>query len=113
MPDMSTILEEFADNGNSRTYTEPTHSVVSPFLVIQKRKVPVGEQIMAEDSVSVVKATQDAESVILPQRVSLLVVVRRPITGITADVTSARNLFQEIVASGNFERMIDGSSWLQ
>jgi hypothetical protein len=113
MAAMTTVLTEFADNGNSRTYTSPAHTSIKPALVIQKRKVPTGNQVVVEDTISTIYATEDAAGVAIPQRVSISITVRRPINGIAADMTAVVTLAREIVASDEFQAMVDTQNFVQ
>lgn len=70
MANMTTILTEFADNGNSRTYAAPAHTVQAPRLVIQKRTVPATLGGVSESSAKVVFGTTDALGVPLLQKIS-------------------------------------------
>jgi hypothetical protein len=45
MAAMTTVLTEFSNNGNSRTSTLSGHSATSPKLLIEKRRVPEGNQV--------------------------------------------------------------------
>lgn len=113
MAAMTTVLTEFSTNGDSRTYTAPAHTVLKPVLVLQKRKVPVGSAVVAEDTITVLQATVDSAGAALPQKVSFSVTVRRPITGQDADVTAAETLFREIIASDNFANIVDSQEYVQ
>lgn len=107
MAAMTTALTEFSTIGDSITYTFGNHSVTNPKIVVQKRRVPSGAQTMAESSLNVVRSTSDADGVVLPQKVSFQVIVRYPILGQAADVTSQRDIFRDIVASDEFANMVD------
>lgn len=110
---MTTILEEISSNGDSRTYMAPAHTVQKPVLVLQKRKVASGNQVMAEDTVSVLQATVDAAGDALPQKILFSATYRRPITGAAADVTAGLALFREIIASDEFTDIVNKQSKLQ
>jgi hypothetical protein len=113
MAAMSTALTEFADNGDSRTFTYTGHKASDPRLVIQKRKVPTGDQVVAETSLSVVSGTEDAGNIPLAQRVSFQAVVRYPIAGTYADVTAALAVFRDIVASDEFTASVQTQNWVK
>lgn len=108
-----TVLTEFADNGDSRTFTTSGHTVVKPKIVIQKRKVPLGAQSVAEISVAVVHGTEDSAAAVLPQKVSMGVTVRYPVDGIAADRTAALAILQDIVQSTEFAAAIESQNWLK
>jgi len=112
MAAMSTALVEFADNGDSRTYTTSGHSASKPKIVIQKRRVPAGNQILAEVSVSVIHATEDSVGAVLPQKVALTASAKYPITGDYADVTAALVILRDIVASDEFTATLASQNWL-
>lgn len=102
MAAMTTALTEFSTLGDSRTYTYGTHSALAPKMVLQRRKVPSGNQIVAEDVITVLQSTTDADGVILAPRVSFTATIRRPITGQAADVTAVLAVFRDIVAGDEF-----------
>jgi hypothetical protein len=112
MAAMTTALKEYSDNGNSRTYSLVGHTIVKPQLVIQKRKVPVGNQIVNEMMVSVVLATTDVDGAVLPQKVVFDVSCRSPITGDSDDVTAALAIFRDIIAGDEFSDAVNTSNWL-
>lgn len=113
MAAMSTVLEVFADNGNSRTYLRSGHTALKPSIVIQKRKMPTGAAVVAEDTVNVIDATTDASGAAVPQRVSFMVTIRRPINGNADDVTAALTTFRDIVAGDQFGTVVTKQSWLK
>lgn len=102
MAAMSTSLTEFSSFGDSITYAQSGHTVLKPSLVIQKRKVPSGAQTVAESSVAVVQATEDADGNVIPQKVTMTVVVRSPINGKQTDVDAALAVLRDIVAGDEF-----------
>lgn len=104
---MTATLTEFSINGNSRTYTTTGHSVEKPKLVLQKRRVPSGSQVVAEDVVTVLYGTEDADGTPLAQKISMEVKVRRPTKAIAADISAALVLFRDIVANDEFSNTID------
>jgi len=112
MAAMTTALTEFSDNGDSRTYTTSGHTVSKPKLVIQKRRVPQGNQTVQETSVSVLHATEDANSLILPQKVSFSAVFRSPIDGQSSDVTAALAIFRDIIAGDEFANAVSTQEYL-
>lgn len=114
MAAMTTALTEFADNGNSRTYVRTaTHTALLPRLVLQRRKVPVGNQKMLEDTVLVLSATTNPAGATLSERVTMEVKVRRPIDGVAATVTADLAILRDIVASDEFGSMITTQNWLK
>jgi hypothetical protein len=107
MAAMTTALTPFSEQGNNRTYTYTGHTVQDPRLVLQKRTVPTGNKVVAEDVITVLSGTEDADSVPLPERVTFAVTVRRPVTGASADVTAALAVFRDIVAGDEFANTVD------
>lgn len=112
MAAMSTSLTEFSDLGDSRTYTTSGHSASQPKLVVQRRRVPVGNQTVAETTVSVIHATADSDSSILPQKASISVTAKYPINGTYADVTAALAIFRDIVAGDEFANTLSTQEFL-
>lgn len=113
MAGMTTALTEYADNGNSRTYIYTGHSVSDPRLVLQKRKIPSGSGVVAEDVVTVLSGTEGASGAPHQSRVSFSATIRRPIDGVAADVTAALAVFRDIVASDQFASTIVTQGWLK
>jgi len=112
MAAMSTALTEFSDNGNTRTYTYTGHTAQKPKLVIQRRRVPSGSQVVLEDAFRVIEATEDANGDVLAEKVSFEAVVRRPINGTGTEVTSALAIFRDIVAGDEFGVTVSTQNWL-
>jgi hypothetical protein len=106
MAAMTTVLTEFSDNGNSRTFTLPGHTVQAPQIVIQRRKVPSGNATTAEDTLSVLTASFDSDSAILPSKNSISAIVKRPIDGQAAELTAILATFRDLVNSDEFTNMI-------
>lgn len=112
MAAMTTTLTEFADNGNSRTYTLAAHAAAEPKLVLQRRKVPSGNQTVLEDTITVLESTEDSSGSILSSRVTFTATIRRPIDGIAADVTSALATFRDIIAGDEFTNVVNTQEFL-
>lgn len=112
MAAMTTALTEFADNGNSRTYTYTGHTGVEPRLVLQKRKTASGNATMLEDRVIVLSSTEDSAGELLDSNVTFEVIIRRPKGGIAADVTAALAIFRDIVAGDEFANTVSTQEWL-
>lgn len=112
MAGMTTVLTEFSTNGNSRTSTTSGHSTTQPKVVIEKRRVPEGNQTMAEYSVKVVHATTDADSAVLPNKVSFECIFREPVLGDSADVAAALVIFRDIIAGDEFQNSVGTQEWL-
>jgi len=113
MAGQTTVLTEFADNGNSRTYTYAGHSALAPRLVIQKRKVPTQGATVAEMTTTVVSSTTDAEGLPLGTKPSFSVTVRYPANGQDSDVTAALAVFRDIIAGDEFGASVLTQGWLK
>lgn len=113
MAAMTTALTEFADNGNSRTYTYTGHTAAEPRLVLQKRRVPEGNNTVIEDTITVLSSTEDSNAEILPQKVLFTATIRRPISGIAADLTAALAIFRDVVAGDEFGNTVNTQEWLK
>lgn len=113
MAAMTTPLVQFSDQLNARTYRLPNHTALKPQLVIQKRKVPSGQQSVLEDTITVLSATSDASSVPLAARVSFSVTIRRPNNGSAADVTAMLAYLRDIVAGDEFGNTVTTQDYLK
>jgi len=112
MAGMSTVLTEFATNGNSRTSTTTGHTAQRPKLVIERRVVAEGKKTLAESQIKVVHATVDAEGLLLREKVAFEVNVKTPIAGQASDVTAALAIFRDLVASDEFGTTVTTQNWL-
>jgi hypothetical protein len=109
---MSTGLTEFSDKENSRTYTVAGHTISKPRLVIQKRKVPAGNQNVSEVSIDVIYGTEDADGNVLPNKYTFGVVSKGPINGTTTDRDAALVIIRDVVASDEFAAAVSGQLYL-
>lgn len=112
MAAMTTVLTEFSSNGNSRTSTYSGHTAIMPKLVIEKRKVPEGNQTMAEYSFKTIEATTDADGAVLPQKVSIETIVRYPILGDADEITSALAVHRDVIAGDEFGNSVSTLNFL-
>jgi len=112
MAAMTTVLTEFSNSGNSRTSTLVGHTAIKPKLVIEKRRVPEGNQTMIEYSAKVIIATEDVNGAILPNKVSLEVIGRYPSNGISTDVAAALAFLVDIVGGDEFANSLSTQEWL-
>jgi hypothetical protein len=112
MAAMSTALTEFADSGNSRTYTYTGHTAAEPRLVIQKRKIATGSGSVIEDTVSVISSTENAAGDLLASKVLFEAKVRRPLDGISSVVTAALAIYRDIIAGDEFTNTVSTQEWL-
>jgi hypothetical protein len=67
---------------------------------------------MVEDTISVINGTEDSAGDYLPNKIAFTVTVRRPKTGIAADVTAALATFRDIIAGDEFTSTVNQSSYL-
>jgi len=112
MAAMTTVLTEFSQSGNSRTSTYTGHTAVQPKLVIEKRRVPEGNQTIVEYSAKVVSSTEDSDGAILSQKVSFEALVRYPVAGISTDISNALAIFRDIIAGDEFANSVSTQEWL-
>lgn len=112
MAAMTTVLTEFSQSGNSRTSTLSGHTAVKPYLVIEKRRVPEGNQTMVEYSCKIVKATEDDDGEVLANKVSFEAVCRYPVLGQSADVTAALAVLIDIVGGDEYANSTSTQEWL-
>lgn len=112
MAAMTTVPVEFSNNGNSRTSTLTGHTTEKPILLIESRKVPSGQQIVAENSITVLSGTTDSNDIVLPQKYSISVNVRGPVNGTTADRDAIKAFIRDIVASDNFDSVCSTQNFL-
>lgn len=112
MAAMTTVLTEFSDKENSRVYTLSGHTAGKPQQVIQRRKTPTGNQVVLQDDVIVKYATNDANGVLMPQRVAFTVTVTRPMGHESAVMTSALATFRDIVAGDEFGDVVNKQLYL-
>lgn len=112
MAAMTTALTEFSNTVNSRTSTIPGHTAVRPRLVIEKRRVPEGNQTTLEYGVKVIFATEGADGMVLQQKVSLDMVVRYPVLGKSTDVAAALAVIRDIIAGDEFANSVSTQEWL-
>lgn len=112
MAAMTTVLTEFSVNGDSRTCTTTGHTAVRPKLVIEKRRVPSGNQTMVEYVAKVVHATEDDDGLVLTNKVSFEATVRYPVLGQSTDVDAVLAVFRDIVAGDEFANSVSTQEWL-
>lgn len=112
MASFTTVVSEFSDQENRRTYAISGHTVKDPRLVIQKRKVPITYGSNAESELQVVFGTEDAAGEPLASKVVFLANVRYPSNGASADVTAALAVFRDFVASDQFTNLVNSQSYI-
>lgn len=112
MAAMSTALTEYANNGDSRTSTTSGHTVSKPKLVIERRRVPTGNQVVHEYQFRISQATVDADGLPIPQRVSFTGKLDFPINGETAIRDAVLAMARDIVAGDEFGNSVATGEWL-
>lgn len=112
MAAMATALTEFNDTVNSRTYTTSGHTTSKPKLVLQKRRVPSGNQVVSEDVISVIHGTEDSNGDSLDQKIVMSVTVRKPINAIAADISAALVILRDVVAGDEFANTVNTQEYL-
>lgn len=113
MTAMSTSVTEFADNGNSRSYTLTGHTAMKPRMILQRRKVATQEGALAEDQVSVLYGTTDAANAPMRSRVMFTATFRRPVGCASADITAALAVFRDVIAGDEFGATVNTQNWLK
>jgi hypothetical protein len=118
MASLAATLTEFSDSGNSRTYTAAGHTAVKPKLVIQKRTVPAGNQVMSEFSGTIVFGVDDPDGAVAPQKVSIEAKTRYPVLGVdgsdlATQLAAALVLFRDFVASDEFGASVTSQNWVE
>lgn len=112
MAGMTTVLTEFSSQGNSRTSTYSGHTASKPKLVIEKRRVPEGQQSVVEYSAKVVCGAVDSDGTATAQKVSFEAIVRYPLNAIAADVTDPLAIFRDLIAGDEFGNSVTTQQWL-
>ena len=113
MTAMSTSVTEFADNGNSRSYTLSGHTAMKPRMLLQRRKVATQEGAVAEDQFSVLYGTTDSTSAPMRSRVLFTATFRRPVGCSSADITAALTVFRDVIAGDEFGATVSTQNWLK
>lgn len=117
MPALAATLTEFADNGDSRTYTTSGHTAVKPKVVVERRKVPLGGQTVAEFSATISQGVEDAEGMVMPAKVAYAASVRYPVdadpTDLAAIQAACLTLLRDIVASDEFGASTTSQNWFE
>lgn len=112
MAAMLTSLTVFDTRTGARTSVLDTHTVQSPKLVIESRKVADGNKTVAEYKFALRHTTVDAEGAPLKEKIVFEAVARIPILGNVADVATALGVYRDIIASDEFENSVDTQEWL-
>lgn len=113
MANMTTVMAQRSDSTNAREYTAPTHTLAAPFIVKQSRKTPPTSVGRATDTLSIIRGGVDLAGAPLVVPTTIRVEVTRQ-ANTHGDVTAAaKALLREIVASDNFNALVDGQAYLQ
>jgi hypothetical protein len=107
MAAMSTNLTLYSNNGDSFTYRLDGHTSLSPQLILQRRRLPTGNQTVIEDEVSVVYTTEDSEGNILSSKILFSAKVRRDQRSQSSDITAALAVFRDLIAGDEFGAVVD------
>lgn len=110
MAAMSTSLVTFSSMENGNVYTYTGHTATKPKKVLQRRKEPGVNQEIIEDQVTVYNGTEDADGTLLDPRITFTLTLRRPKSGIAADVAAALVILRDIVASDEYTAVTTGST---
>ena len=106
MAAMSTVLTVTDITGGKFTYTTSGHTAQKPKIVIGNHRVPTGNQVMAEFSMSVLHATEDDDGLILPQKAGITINARQPVNGQSTDLDAVLVIVKDIVNSDEFANSI-------
>jgi hypothetical protein len=109
MAAMATVVKLQTRTGGNSTYVIDTvHTASKPALILQKIKAFLtGQHSVLEDTVNVVYATEDSNGDLLPSNISFSTTIRRPIDGISADLTAALATFRDVTGSDEFTAIVN------
>lgn len=113
MTAMATVLTQFNDTLNQRTWVTSGHTAQKPHLVMQKRKPLSANSTVVESTFQVVYGTADVNSAVLPNKVIMELTVRYPILGATSDTNAAMAVLRDIVASDEFANAVATQQYLK
>lgn len=106
MAAMLTPLVTTNINGGKFTYTAPGHSSQKAKVVVNTNKAPTGNQTVAESVITISYQTEDADGIVIAEKVGAIVTFRNPVHGISTDVDAVETLLRDIVASDEFSNCI-------
>jgi hypothetical protein len=112
---MTTVLTEAVGRiANGIAYTFSGNTFASPRQVLQRSKAGnAARGTSAEDRLNVIIGTTDSAGNVLPGVISFEAVVRRPVNGQSADLATALATYRDIVASDEFEAMVNNQTALK
>jgi len=115
MAALSATLTHFSTTADSRTWTTSGHTASKPKLVIQKRKVPVGNAKVAETSIAVIQAAIGADDAILPSKVDAMISFRYSTEIKSGETTVADSLalIRDVVASDEFAALVLSQNFIK
>jgi hypothetical protein len=113
MASFTTVLSEYSDTENRRTFAVAGHSVVAPKLLIQKRKAPRTAEASAESQLQVVFGTVDGAGNPLASKIAISADVRYPANGLMTDVAAALAVFRDLVNSDEFTNMVNSQTYVK
>lgn len=107
-------LTGFSDKENCRKWVLADHSVAEPRVIIQKRREANGSDplSMQHSELSVVYGTSDSAGDPMAQKINLSLTARHPVGATLADLQAAVDSFQILVASTNFDDLVEGGLYL-
>lgn len=111
MAAMTTVLNDYAEKWNQKSYWFSGHTAAKPRLFLQKRTPIQGNETVLQDSVLVRVTAEDSDGVVLSAPIALTVTCRRPHNAISADVSAAKAAFRDFVASDEFDNMMDNQAY--
>jgi len=111
MAAMSTTLTQFNDRDNERTYFTSGHTTQKPKMVAVRRRTPKNGVGVAETTLVVYHATEDADGNVLPQKVAMEATIKDPILGTSTDRDAVLVIFRDIVASDEFTSLVSSQAY--
>lgn len=111
MAAMTTVLNEFNDSNNERTYFTTGHTTQKPKMVAVRRRTPNSANGVAETTLVVFHATEDADGNVLPQKVAMEVKIKDPVQGQSTDRDAVLVILRDIVASDEFTSLVANQSY--
>jgi hypothetical protein len=99
---------KFDPTGDSWTYVTAGHTSSKPKLVLCKRRVPVGNQVVSEASMQVVHATEDTDGLPISTKCAVGCTGRfsTQMGATETDLDDAITIFRDFVASDDFVTLL-------
>lgn len=108
----TTVLTVLRDIADTRTSTTAGHTIASPKLVMERRRIPTVNQSTFESGFSVVHAAADTDGASLPQSIVIDVKVKYHKDTNPALVAAAQAIAEDIIAGDEFDTAVATGSWL-